>query len=167
MQLLIKKLEKTYPKLKYLAGNQFYWSAETNEIFYKKTRSNTQDKWSLLHETGHALLNHHTYSSDYHLIKLERDAWDKALELAIKLDVDIDKNHVEDCLDTYREWLYKRSICPTCTTKCLQNNDLIHYQCFNCHTIWKVSNNRLCRSYRSSKNTNKENNLLHFVDQLK
>jgi hypothetical protein len=54
-------------------------------------------------------------------------------------------------LDTYRDWLYKRSICPTCTAKCLQQGDFVHYRCFNCHTTWRVTASRFCRAYRRQK----------------
>jgi len=111
--------------------------------------------WSLLHETGHALLGHTTYKADFELLQLEVAAWEKAKEIAKVLEITINNDHIEDCLDTYRDWLHKRSVCPNCTTQCLQQDDLSHYRCYNCHTKWKVSTNRFCRAYRSSKNLTK------------
>jgi hypothetical protein len=149
MQELIKKLKKVYPDLKFKSGNQFYWSPESKLIIYKASGDQPQDIWSLLHETGHALLSHKTYKADYELVKMEVSAWKKAKELAGTFKIDIDNDHIEDCLDTYRDWLHKRSICPTCGVKSLQQDNYTHYQCYNCHTVWKVSSSRFCRSYRA------------------
>ena len=161
MQPLLRKLRATYPSLRYTAGQQFCWSPETQEIFYKTSELKTPNSeladraaWSLLHETGHALLEHNSYQADLELLRLEVAAWDKARELATDLAISIDEEHVQDCLDTYRDWLHKRSICPTCHTKCLQQDDFVHYHCFNCHTVWRVSTSRFCRAYRSTKNVN-------------
>jgi hypothetical protein len=152
MQPLIDKLSQDYPELCYKAGSQFCWSPETGEIFYNTSAKGARAAWSLLHETGHALLGHTSYKADFELLRLEVAAWDKARELAADIGVTIDENHIEDCLDTYRDWLYKRSICPTCSNKCLQQDDYKHYRCFNCHTVWRVSASRFCRAYRTTKN---------------
>jgi len=152
MQPLLAKLQARFPQLHFTAGSQFCWSPETKEIFYKQNATGQPAIWSLLHETGHALLDHTTYQADFELLRLEVAAWEQARELAQQLAIEIDENHIEDCLDTYRDWLYKRSICPTCTTKCLQADNFQHYRCFNCHTIWKVSTSRFHRAYRTTKN---------------
>jgi len=149
---LIARLKSLYPELKFSAGTQFCWSPETQEIFYARGAKGSNSEWSLLHETGHALLDHTTYKADFELLKLEVAAWEKAKELAKSLNIKIDSDHIEDCLDTYRDWLHKRSVCPNCTTQCLQQDDLARYRCFNCHTEWKVSKNRFCRAYRSTQN---------------
>ncbi len=151
MKNIITKITSEFPNLNYKVGSQFCWSPETNEIFYKKDAMGNRAVWSLLHETGHALLKHKTYKSDFELLRLEIEAWEKARYLSSKLKIVIDEEHIQDCLDTYRDWLYKRSICPTCTTKCLQQGDFVHYRCFNCHTKWRVTSSLFCRSYRSTK----------------
>jgi hypothetical protein len=152
MQKLIDKLQAAFPGLRFTPGQQFCWSPETGEIFYKAAARGRQAQWSLLHETGHALLEHQNYKADFELLRLEIAAWERARELAESVGIQIDEDHVQDCLDTYRDWLYKRSICPTCTNKCLQQDDYQHYRCFNCHTVWRVSASRFCRAYRSTKN---------------
>jgi hypothetical protein len=151
MDKLIGQLQAQFPGLRFTPGRQFCWSPETGEIFYKANAKGRQAAWSLLHETGHALLEHTGYQADFELLSLEVAAWQRADQLAANLQVTIDPEHVQDCLDTYRDWLYKRSICPTCTTKCLQQGDFVHYRCFNCHTTWRVTANRFCRAYRSTK----------------
>lgn len=155
MQALLTKLQAQFPGLRFVPGQQFAWSPETGEIIYKTAASNQNADWSLLHETGHALLEHKNYQADFHLLRLEIEAWERARELANDLGLEIDEDHIQDCLDTYRDWLYKRSICPTCTTKCLQQDDLQSYRCFNCHTVWRVTASRFCRAYRYQKTSAK------------
>lgn len=152
MKDLIDKLQAQFPDLRFIAAKQFYWSPESGEIFYNAGSEGREATWSLLHETGHALLGHTSYKADFELVRLEVAAWERAQQLANYLNVSIDEDHIQDCLDTYRDWLYKRSICPNCTTKCLQQGDFVHYRCFNCHTMWRVTSNRFCRAYRRHKN---------------
>lgn len=152
MRQLLTKLQLRFPGLRFTAGDQFCWSPETSEIFYKAGASGETAEWSLLHETGHALLEHKNYTGDFELLYLEVAAWEQARLLSEGLDISIDEDHIQDCLDTYRDWLYKRSICPSCRTKCLQQDTQQHYRCFNCHTTWRVSASRFCRAYRSTKN---------------
>jgi hypothetical protein len=148
---LIAKLTEKYPVLRYTAGEQFYWSPENQEIIYNQAARGKKAVWSLLHESGHALLGHTNFRADYELLRLEVAAWDKAKLLANELNLTIDDGHIEDCLDTYRDWLYRRSLCPNCNNKSLQQGDFVHYRCFNCHTIWKVNSDRFARTYRSTK----------------
>lgn len=152
MQQLLTKLQSQFPQLTFTAGSEFCWSPETDEVVYRANARGQTATWSLLHETGHALLEHKNYSADFHLLQLEISAWERARELARQFDTTIDEDHIQDCLDTYRDWLYRRSICPTCGGQCLQQNDHQHYRCFNCHTSWRVSSSRFCRAYRRSKN---------------
>lgn len=151
MEQLVSDLCTRFPELSFKPGQQFCWSPETNEVFYAIAPWNSSSNWSLLHETGHALLKHVAYQADFELIRLEVAAWDQALLLGTELGIMIDNNHIQDCVDTYRDWLYKRSICPHCATKCLQLKDYSHYRCFNCHAVWRVTPSRFCRSYRRTK----------------
>ncbi|HWB39026.1 MAG TPA: hypothetical protein VG604_02175 [Candidatus Saccharimonadales bacterium] len=150
---LITRLQAQYPNLNFRHGERFSWSPETNEIIYKLDTTSDEASWALLHETGHALLRHQTYQADVELLRMEVEAWQRARELANDIGISIDEDHIQDCLDTYRDWLHKRSVCPTCRTKCLQQDDGKHYRCFNCHTVWQVSSDRFCRPYRSTKVT--------------
>jgi hypothetical protein len=151
MLTLITELKSRFPALKFTPGRQFYWSPASGEIFYKASAKGKKAAWSLLHETGHALLGHHSYQADIELLKLEVAAWQKAQALASELKMKIDPEHIQDCLDTYRDWLYRRSICPDCSARCLQQEDCIHYRCYNCHKVWKVGDNRFARPYRRSE----------------
>jgi hypothetical protein len=162
MKTLINKIQAEFPALRFTAAKQFYWSPESEEIFYNARATGKQAQWSLLHETGHALLGHASYEADFELLRLEIEAWKRAEQLASQLNVIIDKNHIQDCLDTYRDWIYKRSICPKCNTKCLQQGDFVHYRCFNCHTTWRVTASRFCRAYRRHKDV-RQKTTLHAI----
>jgi hypothetical protein len=166
MDTLLDQLSTRFSGLSFVAGKQFCWSPETQEIFYKSGAGGEHASWSLLHETGHALLGHTSYHADFELVLLEVAAWGKARELATDLGVSIDEDHIQDCLDTYRDWLYKRSICPSCSTKSIQQNDFSHYRCFNCRTTWGVTASRFCRSYRSTKKVAQAPVVFHLLDDL-
>jgi hypothetical protein len=129
-------------------SGSFYWSPRTKTIHTNPQRLETpQGKMALLHEMGHALLDHQAYRSDSGLLQLEAAAWHKAEELAQALNIKLDMAYVQDCLDTYREWLYARSSCPSCHTSGLQTaRDT--YECTNCQRSWRVSASRFCRVYR-------------------
>jgi len=162
---LITRLQAQYPNLQFRHGDQFCWSPETSEIIYLADATGQQAAWSLLHETGHALLRHQNYQADFELLRMEVDAWERARQLAQDVGVEIDEDHIQDCLDTYRDWLHKRSICPKCSTKCLQQDDFAHYRCFNCHTVWKVSNDRFARAYRRKKPVAEPEMVFHVISE--
>ncbi|OGL29576.1 hypothetical protein A3D14_01680 [Candidatus Saccharibacteria bacterium RIFCSPHIGHO2_02_FULL_47_12] len=148
MQSILAKLKQDFPALNFEPSQSFYWSPRTKKVFFKQVGSTDEVAiWSLLHEVGHALLNHQIYESDFELLNIEVEAWTKAQELAINYGYEIDQEHVQDCLDTYRDWLYQRSTCPTCLNCSLQI-DSRTYRCFNCSTVWHVSSSRMCRPYR-------------------
>ncbi len=150
MEKAVQSLQRKYPSLHFRKGQKFYWSPDTNEIYYDPKATLPGGLWSLLHETGHALLQHAAYKTDYELLRLEIAAWEEAKRLCQKMRLsDIDEEHIQDCIDTYRDWLHHRSICPTCGNKSFQQSDLAQYRCFNCHTVWKVTPSRFCRAYRS------------------
>lgn len=151
MEKLIAELKDRFPSLRFTPGEQFYWTPETGEIVYEAAGRGDKAVWSLLHETGHALAGHKSYKADFELLRLEIDAWERARHVAGELGLSIDEDHIQNSLDTYRDWLHKRSICPSCGTRCLQQGDFVHYRCFNCHAVWKVTASRFCRAYRRRK----------------
>ena len=150
---MLDQLQARFPDLHFVPGERFCWSPQAHEVVYDASRQDDAAMWSLLHETGHALLNHQSYLADFELLQIEMAAWQRARELATELGITIDEDHIQDCLDTYRDWLYKRSICPKCSTKALQQNNHTQYRCFNCHTVWQVTPSRFCRAYRATKKT--------------
>jgi len=152
---LLLRLKKDFPELVFEPGEAFCWSPKHNMIIYPVRATSEAANWALLHEVGHALLEHHNYRSDLELISLESQAWEKAKSLGKKYGHRIDPNHIEDCMDTYRDWLHQRSACPTCGTRSLQQ-DARHYRCHNCGQVWTVTSSRFCRPYRRKEAQNEE-----------
>ena len=147
MKALIKKLQNDFPAITFVASTKFYWSPQDQAVYYDKSKNNDTATWALIHELCHGILGHKTYKTDFELLKLEVSAWDSAKELANNYKITIDEDHIQDCLDTYRDWLHARSKCPTCGEHGIQGTDS-KYECINCHTVWKVSSERFCRPYR-------------------
>jgi len=143
----IERIAKDYPQFSFKPGSQEHWSPRTKTITYDKAASADDLRYGLLHELAHALLNHNNYRSDFELLKLESQAWEMAAEIGHKYKVILDHDHIQDCLDTYRDWLHRRSKCPTCGMHVLQK-DVRTYQCFNCGASWRVSAGRFARPYR-------------------
>ena len=150
MERTLNLLRCRFPHLSYTESNTFYWSPETKEIFYATNAAGNSATWSLLHETSHGLLEHRAYRTDLELLQLEMVAWERAKVLAAELSLPIDDTHIQDCLDTYRDWLHARSACPGCGSQTLQQPNFC-YKCYNCHAAWKVTPSRFCRTYRSLK----------------
>jgi hypothetical protein len=151
---LLGKLQKDYPNITFVEGAVFAWSPKHSLVKYvPRLLESDEGSWTLLHELGHGLLGHATYSTDFELVKMESQAWQKAKQLSAKYDISIDEDHVQDCLDTYRDWLHQRSTCPECTSNSLQT-DSNTYKCSNCGQSWHVSNARFCRPYRQKIKAN-------------
>jgi hypothetical protein len=145
---LLKKLSESFSQsIIFTAGNSYYWSPKDKTVFYQDNDKTEIGLWTLLHETSHGLLNHTAYKSDFELVLLEVEAWEKAEELASEIGIEIDSDHIQDCLDSYRDWQYKRSLCPSCDLGGVQINTNT-YKCIFCDDTWKVSPARFCRPYR-------------------
>lgn len=144
---LVTQLSKDYPFLNLIEGDHFRWSPEDTAIVFSSDSPTAT--WSLLHEVGHMVCGHKDYTSDIGLMVMEVDAWRQARELAKKYNINVDENHIEKCLDSYREWIYRRSSCPVCTQAGLEKQTGL-YICINCRKQWKVTSARFCRVYRKT-----------------
>lgn len=145
---ILPSLVNDFPEINFVSGESFLWSPREQKITYRSNQEVAEHGvWALLHEVSHAVLEHHQYKSDFELIKLESAAWQHAKLLGKQYGVDIDSEHIQDCLDTYRDWLHKRAQCPNCGVVSLQRTDKL-YQCFNCKTTWSVPKSPLCRVTR-------------------
>lgn len=146
MDNLITPLRHAYPQINFSVGSRFSWSAEAKTITYQQV-AGASAAWSLLHEVGHAILRHLDFATDVELLLKEAAAWEVAQELGAKYAVEIPQNYIDDCVNSYRDWLNKRSACPYCSSQGLQA-DSKTYNCINCRKSWQVTQNRLCRPYR-------------------
>jgi len=148
---MIKRLRSDYPEYHFEPATGFWWSAAKKTIFYDPKTSNS-DLFAL-HELSHALLEHSGYNRDIELLKLERDAWDYAkTTLAPHYGATIDGNIIQENLDTYREWLHARSLCPECETTGLQFRSNL-YRCIACGHQWRANEAKLCALRRYSLQT--------------
>lgn len=163
---LLKSCQDLLPEITFIEGKTFFWSPGSRAIHIDTAHLEDQTgKWALLHEVAHAQLNHASYANDAALLKLEVDAWEMAQITAKTLDMQINSDHIQDCLNTYRDWLYARSTCPTCALNSLQTESTT-YICLNCSTRWSVSQSRFCRPYRMQskhKKTPSESSQTVFV----
>lgn len=138
---LINKLQKDHPNITFLEGSDFYWSPDDKTVYYT---ANSNSVESLLHELAHALLGHNSYMRDVQLLEMERDAWEYArATLGPRYDVPISEDASEDALDSYRDWLHARSVCPSCQATGLQRQKET-YRCIACGGQWRVNEARIC-----------------------
>ncbi|HEU0266330.1 MAG TPA: hypothetical protein VFQ70_01775 [Candidatus Saccharimonadaceae bacterium] len=136
---LLSRLQHDHPSLHFMHGDGFRWSPTENTVFYDDANDFSQ----LLHETSHALLHHHTFTRDITLLEMERDAWQKARELARKYHLKLTDDTVDSALDTYRDWLEARSTCPVCSMTGVQHTRF-EYRCPACLAVWRVNDARVC-----------------------
>jgi hypothetical protein len=144
---ILLEIESLFPKAKLRISDSFRWSPEENIIYYDPFSETMA--LSLLHEVGHMICSHQRYSSDIGLLRMEVEAWQKAREYSKKIGLTLDEDHVEKCLDSYREWIYRRSSCPLCTQAGVERETGL-YSCINCQKKWRVTPAKFCRVYRKS-----------------
>lgn len=154
VESFIALLAKDYPNFVFCGGKDEHWSPKKNTITFNPSQPLMQLQYGVLHELAHALLEHVTYQSDFELLKLEASAWQLAADIGKHYGVAIKEDHIQNCLDTYRDWLHRRSTCPTCGLHVLQK-DQKSYQCFNCRTAWRVSSGHFARPYRRQEASQK------------
>jgi hypothetical protein len=141
---LLKQLQQDFPQYAFLEGVNFSWSPSAGTITYIQNRATPHGGASLLHELAHAELKHIGYTLDVALLRRESAAWHYAITiLAPRYRLQIDQDFAEQCLDGYREWLYKRSTCPRCGQTGLQSPKKT-YSCLNCRSSWRVNDARQC-----------------------
>ena len=146
---LLAVFRASYPGITFKPGADFAWSPKLHTITYiEDSAPNPAHAYALIHEVAHAKLEHNTFSDDFNLLQLEVAAWEQAKQIGLSVDIPIDEEHIQDCLDTYRDWLHARAQCPTCGVVSLQAKNG-SYTCFNCKTSWKVPKSQLCRVRRT------------------
>lgn len=147
MSSLIRKLKTTYPDITFLEANEFLWSPSKQTVQYTPHKADAPHL--LLHELSHGLLGHRHYRRDIELLAMETSAWEKARELADQFSVKFNEDVMESHLDTYREWMHARSICPNCSSNGYQTDATV-YECPACSHRWKVNEARICALRRYS-----------------
>lgn len=144
----IKQIQSDFEHLTFAPADSFYFSAKHETIFFEPKIAKTQNGFiQLLHEISHALCRHHHYESGIQLLKMESEAWAKAKQIAKEYDIEIPEDLIEQCLNTYRDWLHLRSTCPECSLISTEIEPYL-YRCFNCATQWSVPLDQRTRRYR-------------------
>jgi hypothetical protein len=133
----------TKSKLSYYDHSQLILNFNSPSL-YDDEKTMKIKTWQLLHELGHAIMEHKTYNDDLELIDLEVEAWVIAEGIAKKNKFKISRNYIEGCLDSYREYLFTRSWCKRCEMCGYQTGPDIYF-CMNCQSRWKVNDNKLKR----------------------
>lgn len=144
---ILPKLKRKYPQFRFQPGDTSLWSPSDNTIYFDQESPNQSA--FLLHELSHALLDHKEYSHDIQLLTMERQAWDYAVNLATSYDISISDELIQSHLDSYRDWLHARSICPNCSANGLQRGEKA-YDCLACGHKWRVNEARMCALRRYS-----------------
>ncbi|MBR2710326.1 TFIIB-type zinc finger domain-containing protein [Candidatus Saccharibacteria bacterium] len=124
----IAKIKTDFPELIIRDGKKFAFRPPKTVMVGPE-----EDFWKLLllHEVAHAVLRHKTFRLDAERLKMEAAAWDKATELAKIYGIEIDEDFAQNQLDTYRDWLHKKSRCPKCGLTRFQTPDG-QYSCPRC-----------------------------------
>lgn len=150
---LVDKVRKDFPEITFIAGDDFVWSAATSTITYQPLKKQA-DVSAFLHELAHARLEHINFGSDIELLSKEAEAWHYAQAyLAPRYNFAIVSDYIEDQLDSYRDWLHNRSLCPNCRQTGIQNaTQMAQYNCLNCNQKWRVNDARRCALRRFSLN---------------
>lgn len=143
---LLANIAADHPAITFSEGPVFAYSPTEKSITYNT--SEAAWPYYLLHELGHALCGHDKYHRDIELLEIEREAWEKSIELTKRYGLDRPTDELVDAaLDTYRDWLHRRSICPKCEQNGAQHTEN-SYLCLVCEQSWQVSHEKTCRSYR-------------------
>lgn len=169
MNTFIARLEQDFPELRWRAGRKFAFRPPRTIIYEqflspkqvdekagrvdKKTKLKADQRseqicetgrwWQyqlcLLHELGHATLRHREFRTDPERLRMEMEAWRQAERLCEIYEVEFDAEFAEQQLDSYRDWLHRRSLCSQCGLTRYQTPDG-RYHCPGCALAGRENN---------------------------
>ena len=128
---LLEQLKNDFPEFRFVSGKKYTFRPPKTIVLGPLEPFS---ELLALHELSHAILKHKTFRMDVERLKMESAAWAKARELAIKYDVKVDEDFIQDELDTYRDWLHAKSKCKKCGLTRYQTPDGI-YHCPRCENL--------------------------------
>lgn len=129
---LIKRIKDDYPEYTFKIGKKFSFRPPRT-ICLGPDESSPFTELLILHEVAHAVLGHRNFRTDIERLRMEVAAWEKARELATEYGVDFDEELAQNELDSYRDWLHKKSRCPSCGLTRFQDAD--GYHCPRCENL--------------------------------
>ena len=127
----LETIKRDFPEFSFRKGKKFLFRPPRT-IVVGPDQKNTE--LTLLHELSHALLKHRDFDTDIKRLKMESEAWEKAKKLAAQYRIKVDEDFIQDDLDTYRDWLHKKSRCPVCGLTRFQTPDG-SYHCPRCENF--------------------------------
>lgn len=144
---LINDIRSKFDSFSFAESDTCRWSPSEQTVYYNLS-GEPEDAYILLHEVAHGVLEHQSYDSDIELLQKEVMAWEHAAKvLAPDFNIIIPDDFISGSLDTYRNWLHSRSLCPNCHQNGIQTkNDT--YECINCRCRWRVNDARQCQLKR-------------------
>lgn len=119
-KITLPELQNSFPDLIFKPGHKFLFHPPKT-ILFKENDKNFNSL--ILHEIGHALLNHRNFKTDIDRLRMEVAAWEKARELAKQFNIPLDEDLIESELDSYRDWLHQKSKCKKCGLTRYQTDD--------------------------------------------
>ncbi|MDO5475202.1 MAG: hypothetical protein Q4F61_02330 [Candidatus Saccharibacteria bacterium] len=128
---LVRRLKTDFPDLRFISGKKFAFRPPRTIVLGPAEESSDL---LILHEVGHATLHHDNFKTDIDRLRMESEAWDKTRELAKSYGVVFDEDAVQEELNTYRDWLHKKSRCPKCGLTRFQEADGV-YHCPLCENL--------------------------------
>ena len=123
-----EQLIEDFPEFRFVLGTKFAFRPPKTVVIGP---SEPFSQLLTLHEVGHAVCRHKDFKMDVERLKMENQAWEGARKLALKYDIEIDEELVQNELDTYRDWLHQKSRCPVCGLTRFQTPDS-RYHCPRC-----------------------------------
>ena len=131
----IEALKSEFGQFNFISGNRFKWKSP-NSIYFEANSDYSFNYFALLtlHELGHALSGHKDYKTDIERLRIESEAWQRAkheINDHKNWGVKYDEDFVEGELDSYRDWLHKKSLCKKCGLTRFQTADG-KYHCPSC-----------------------------------
>ena len=139
----LNRLVSLCPNFTFRAGKKFKFRPQKTiyyippEVFELETPKDSLETFPLLlcHELAHALLGHFSYSTDLERLKIESAAWEETKNLCKKFNLPFSEELAELELNTYRNWLEKKSICKICgMTRFETKNE--GYLCPHCDLLY-------------------------------
>lgn len=141
---IINQLSKRYPQLEFIEGENFAYSPPHKVVY---APGSPDDSYILLHEIGHYSLERSDYSSDIELVTIESAAWQEAMIIASTLGITIPDEIIQHSLDSYREWMHRRSLCPSCKSTGIETSRSM-FHCLACTNEWRANEARSCQLRR-------------------
>lgn len=127
----LEMLRAEFPEFAFRAGRRFSFRYPKSIYF---DQDDERGELLILHELGHAILRHRDFKTGAERLKMEQAAWEKARELSERFAIPLDEDLAQAELDTYRDWLDKKSRCPRCGLTRYQTPDGA-YHCPRCENF--------------------------------